>query len=274
VPPRAGSHPAPAGPRPLRRAALALALAWWCTGCPGPTFDHAGPASKEGARSAPDPEAHVMSRGLPPPRLQVVPARPIVGWLAPSQVTRHTAAPGGGMRLELRTQEDERVIIAYDLGDGRAFPVTRGDEVLVRYFPTPSGRTRGDALVLADSEGRALAIVARWDGLPPGVLPGEARIARSEQADRVAYVEVRRTPSLCLARTEHADLELATEARSFYVPPGGERRVVLQGATFDLLAYDASRPLEGDCGVEDPSHTSWALLATAPQDAAPREPTP
>lgn len=255
--------------RPLvfgrRVIALALALAAsLAAGCPGPSFEHFGPATRAGAPRAPAPmDATGPAEALPPPRLEVEPPRPVVGWLPHASVLAHEALPGGAHRLLLRTEEDEEVRVVYALGGGRALPVAPGAAVRVRYYPArPAEGHRGDALVLADTDGEALALIVRYDGLPAGVLPGEMRVERGG-ADHEAYVDVHRTASLCLARVEHSELGLASEGGWTWVPPGRVAPVTVAGRHFDFIVYDASRPLGQSCGPDDPSHLSWALLRAA-----------
>ena len=118
---------------------------------------------------------------------------------------------------------------------------------------------RGDALVLADTDGQALGLIVRYDGLPDGVLPGETRVERGG-SDREAYVDVRRTPSLCLARLVHSELGLVSDGGWTWVAPGRVAPTTVAGQRFDFIVYDASRPLDAGCGPDDPSHLSWALI--------------
>ena len=236
-----------------------------------------------GAPSSPGAETS-LPRALPPPRLEVVPPAPIVGWLAPAVVTAHARLGADGpWRLDLRTDAGADVAVTYDLGAGRPLPVAGGDAVAVRYFadaspgssPSVEHRSAGAAtpraLVVATRRGQALAVLTVSGGLPGGVLPGGASVRRGDTPDRVAYTEVRRLASLCLARIEHSDLALVSDEAAVWVAPGGVARVSLAGSPFDLIAYDASRLVDERCAADDPSHTSWALVAppVAPKSDLP-----
>src|SRR5690606_33185644 len=138
--------------------------------------EHYGPATRAGAPTAPVPIGPAARRAeaLPPPELEVVPPRPVVGWPPHARVLAPRALAGGAHLLVARTEEDATVRIVYALGGGRRLPVAPGEDVRLRYSPPRATEGhRGDALVIADADGAALALVVRYDGLPDGVLPGE-----------------------------------------------------------------------------------------------------
>jgi len=266
-------------------AGLTAALA--LVGCGSVAFDWTGPEERAGEPVEAVPSGP-LTRALPAPELEVRPARPLIGWLAPVTVVAHTPSPARrGYHLVLETSEGERVEIHYALDGTRALPVKPGEALAVRYFgpdspalpPTvgtgpPALRPKPSALVVASPTGQAIAIVTLRGGLPPGILPGGAEIQRADTPDHLAYTEVRRLPSLCLARIEHADLGLATEDATVWVSPGALRRVSLAATPFDLIAFDASRLTDERCAADDPTHTSWVLLALDAATHAPSAPPP
>lgn len=252
--------------RVKRRAATArlgglLALALFAVACPAAPFSHDGPTTRPGAPAAPT-TATTLPRAMPPPRLDVTPAGPLVGGLVDATVLAHTPAGGGAQRLTLATAEGD-VEITYALGGDLRLSVEVAAHLRVRYYPARDA-IGGSALVVAASDGRALGVITRRDGLPSGVLPGGARVELRDAPGHLAYTEVSRVGSQCLIRVERFDLALTTsDEATRWVPPGGVQRVTIANTPFDLVAYDASRLVDATCRGEDPTHTSWALLAVS-----------
>jgi len=203
-----------------------------------------------------------MARALPQPRLEVVPARPLVGWLAKVRVTEHAPLPGTtAHRMVVKAEDGALVRVVYDVGAGRRVPAAVGADIALRYYPPRDDGTGGAALVAATPRGRALAFLVIDDGLPAGVLPGGATVALRDAGDHAAYTEVRRLPSLCVARVEHEDVAFTTEEATVWVSPGTARRVQVAATPFDLVVFDASRALDERCPGERLGHLSWALVA-------------
>ena len=246
-----------------------LAIACGLGACSPAMFTYAGPTTLSGLPPGPVAPGP-LARALPEPRLEVTPARPLERWLAPVRVEEHVALAGTtAHRLALLTEDGTPVQVTYDVGAGREIPVAPGDALTMRYYPPRDDGHGGAALVVATARGRALAFVVLDDGLPPGVLPGGAQIGLREAADHAVYTEVRRLANLCLARIEHDDLALTTEDATTWVSPGTVRRVTIAETAFDLVVFDASRPVDDRCGALDLVHTSWALVAAgSPADQA------
>ena len=256
-------------PRRVLGTWLALGAVALLAACGPATFTWAGPEILAGVPVGPVAPGP-LARALPEPRLEVVPGRPLEGWLAPVEVAEHAAIPGTtAHRMLLRTQDGATVRVAYDVGARRTIPVAVGEAAAMRYYPPREDGRSGGALVVATPRGRALAFLVVDGGLPSGVLPGGATIGLRDAADHATYTEVRRLANLCLARIEHDDLALTTEDATTWVSPGTVRRVTIAETAFDLVVFDASRPVDDRCGALDLVHTSWALVAAgSPADQA------
>ncbi len=167
--------------------------------------------------------------------------------------------PDGTTHLSLSLVDGPAAVVRYRLRAGERLPVAAGDTIKVRTYRSAAG----EAIVVATEVGRLIAVVVRDDGLPTGVLPTDLSVGGAFEASQLVYTESRRLANLCQAVLEHHTVFVETRRGVTRAAPGASADVVIDGGNYRLLAFDASRLVDGRCSDADPSHVSWALLKQA-----------
>ena len=242
----------------LRRCLATSLLGCLVLSCAGPGYYFpSDPPLPEGVIRG--PESSQFARALDMPKLFVDTRR--VGATLQDATVLDLRDEGGAAQLFLRLDDapvGQRLTqIRANLGREDVLALSTGQRIQVAFHAGPKGSQRG-ALVIRDQQSQPLAVIVAGHDLPEGQLPG---LLQLERGRRVVYSEMRRPPDLCLVTIIHYRLVAQEGDQRWSLAPGQTKTLETSDGTFKLTVFDASTRISPPCSAQDPSHTSYLLVA-------------